>query len=159
MSALLAVLCRVLEKYLRVSKQPRDFGTGELLYPTEIHVVSAVAALGAVSVTEISEQFGTTRGAASQTVDKLVSKGLLAKRTDPAKRSRLIIEPTDKGRLAHLKHMEFHTERDKEFFDFIDNLTSEQKRTVHAFLENMDGWMASYLKESAQRQGENREQA
>ncbi|MGE4557573.1 MAG: MarR family winged helix-turn-helix transcriptional regulator [Desulfovibrionaceae bacterium] len=147
MPDVLSVLCRVLEKYLRVSKQPREFGTEELLYPTEIHVVSVVAALGAVSVTEISEQFGTTRGAASQMVDKLVSKGLLAKRTDPDKRSRLIVEATDKGRLAHAQHMKFHKERDKEFFHFIENLTPEQRRTVLAFLENMDGWMASYLKQ------------
>ena len=141
----LATLCTVLEKYTRISKMPFDFGIGEELFPQEIHLISAVAHTGRASVSELARRFGTTKGAASQMVGKLVDKGLLTKRRDPDKGSRLIIEPTDKGRAAHEGHMNFHKEHDRPFFDWLAGLCTEEYQFFSALCEKMDIWMDSYL--------------
>lgn len=141
----LSALCGVLEKYTRISRMPQDLGTGEILYPQEVHFVSAVAGSGGASVSELSERFGATMGAASQMVGKLAAKGYLTKRRDPAKGSRLIVEATDSGRAVHEAHMAFHAEHDKAFFSWLAGLCTEEYEVFAALCGEMDRWMDSYL--------------
>lgn len=144
----LSALCGVLEKYVRVSRTPVDFGGGEPLFPQEIHFVSACAWAGGASVSDLCRRFGTTRGAASQMVGKLVRKGLLAKRRDPEKGSRLIVEPTEKGLAAHRAHMAFHEVHDGRFLDFLAGLCTEEYEVFAALCGEMGRWMDSYLCET-----------
>ncbi len=141
----LRTLCRVLEKYTRVSRMPMDFGVDEPLFPSEVHMISAVHELGEASVSELGKQFGTTKGAASQMVDKLVAKGLLTKERDPEKRSRLIIRTTERGDTAHFNHTAHHNDNDREFFQFIEELPEDEYRTFDKLLTEMNRWMDSYL--------------
>ncbi len=146
MQPLLTSICGVLEKYTAISKEPMDFGMGEKLYPTEIHVLSAIADNGGSSVTDMAKQFGTTKGAASQITAKLTSKGYLKKEKDPEKGSRLLLTPTEKGLEAHKKHMEFHMKRDKDFFNYLSGLSDEQYSSFEDICRQMNIWMDSYLK-------------
>ncbi len=138
-------LCGVLEKYSRISKMPMDFGVNEPLFPSEIHLISAVAKQGTVNITELAATFGTTKGASSQMVAKLVSKGFLEKRPDPAKRSRTLVHLTEKGRAAHNNHMKFHRHHDKPFFDFLAALSPEEYETFKKLCNEMNRWMDTYL--------------
>lgn len=139
-------LCEVLEKYSRICRIPLDIGTGEKLYPQEVHVISAVVVSGHASVSELSARFGATKGAASQMVGKLVKKGFLTKRRDPDKGSRLIVEATDMGRSVHEAHMGFHAEHDKFFFNWLSGLCTEEYRVFSALCGEMNRWMDGYLK-------------
>ena len=141
----LSALCGALEKYSRIARMPLDLGTGETLYPQEIHVVSAVAGADGTSVSELSRRFGATKGAASQMVGKLVRKGYLTKRRDPHKGSRLIVEATEAGRAVHEAHMAFHAEHDRAFFSWLAGLCRQEYEVFAALCAEMDHWMDSYL--------------
>lgn len=141
----LAALPKVLDKYARISRMPFDFGMEKPLYPTEVHMVSEVAARGPVSVTELGRRFGVTKGAASQMVGKLVQKGLLSKRQDPEKGSRWLVEPTEKGRYVHNHHTAFHREHDKEFMEYLGRLSEAEFTTVASLFHRMERWLDSYL--------------
>jgi DNA-binding MarR family transcriptional regulator len=138
-------LGRAFEKYLSVNKMPLDFGVGEPLYPSEIHMISTVARKGVVNVTELARHLGKTKGAASQMVGKLVKKGLLSKSPDPEKKSRILVAATDKGRVAHEAHMEFHAAHDRLFIDYLAELAPEEYRTFSTLCRRMNAWMDSYL--------------
>lgn len=62
-----------------VMKQPRDYGTGELLNMVEIHTISMIAAEPGLCVSDIARKWNRTLGAASRNVDRLVSKGYVTK--------------------------------------------------------------------------------
>ncbi len=142
---LMSSLGSAFEKYISVSKSQKDFGIGEPLYPTEIHVLSAISENNGSSVTQIAKLFGTTKGAASQITAKLVAKGYLLKEKDPQKKSRLLLTPTEKGLEAHRIHMEFHMNKDKDFFEYLSGLNEEQFQTFKDFCRQLNLWMDSYL--------------
>lgn len=88
---------------------------GEQLHSSEIHLLLYVgeSERNRRNVTRISETFGITKGAVSQTLSRLVRKGLLTKEIDEANRNELNIHLTDKGRRAHRACLAIK----QEFFD------------------------------------------
>ena len=141
----LSFLARALEKYKRVEKIAHDFGVGETLYPSEIHMISTVATAGDVSITDLAEKFGNTKGAASQMVAKLVKRGFLEKSRDPVKKSRVLVTATPKGVRAHDHHMVHHAEHDKAFFTYLAKMNDEEYLVFDSLCRQMDLWMGSYF--------------
>ena len=137
---------RAMTKFSLVNRKAFDFGVGMKLYPAEIHMVTTVDMFGQVGVTELAEEFGTTKGAASQLVGKLVGKGLLIKDTDPDNRSRVIIRTTELGQKASKNHLDFHKEHDKEFLAYLGTLDDDSYETVSRLGKEMNCWMDRYLK-------------
>jgi DNA-binding MarR family transcriptional regulator len=87
---------------------PHDFDTGIPLYRTEIHTVRAIGDHPGINVTTLAERMGVTKGAASQTVSRLVKKGLVRK-VDAADNEReTLLALTDRGLRGHRAHERFH---------------------------------------------------
>jgi DNA-binding MarR family transcriptional regulator len=87
---------------------PFDFDTGVPLYRAEIHTVRAIGLSPGINVTTLAERMGVTKGAASQTISRLVKKGLVRK-VDAADNEReTLLALTDMGVRAHLGHERFH---------------------------------------------------
>jgi DNA-binding MarR family transcriptional regulator len=63
-----------------VHSTPYDYGCGELLYPAEIHTLDCIGSNPDITVTELAERMGVTKGAISQIKSKLFKKKLLLKR-------------------------------------------------------------------------------
>ncbi|BDQ33295.1 MarR family winged helix-turn-helix transcriptional regulator [Pseudodesulfovibrio portus] len=145
MQRLFSSLGFVLEKYVRVSKSPLTVAPDETLFPAEIHAVSWVAKNGPVGVTELGDAFGTTKGASSQMVGKLAERGFVQKEPDPEKRSRMLVTVTEKGRMAHERHMEFHMDHDRDFLQYLAALDTERFGVIEGFCRQMHVWMDSYL--------------
>ena len=139
------LLGRFMEKYVQISKQPVDFGTGEDLYPSEIHTLAVVCSHGSLGVTDLARATGVTKGAVSQLLSRLEDKGLVSRTQDPDNRSRIIIAPTDKGMAAQAGHMAFHREHDKEFLAFIASLPDEDYRVFQTLCIRLNQWMDTYL--------------
>lgn len=145
MRPVLQLLGRAMAKYSVIDRQPFDFGVGMELYPAEIHMVTTVDMLEGASVTELAREFNVTKGAVSQQVAKLVKKGLLEKKGDPANGSRVIITTTDLGKTASDNHLDFHREYDKAFHAYLGGLDSASYKGVAQLAEEMNKWMDSYL--------------
>ncbi len=143
----LATLSKILEKYLRISKMPHDFGVGELLFPSEIHLISTIAVQEKISVTELARQHGTTKGAISQVLGKLEKKGFVIRKTDPEKRSRVHVSVTDKGMTAHLEHYAYHSRHDADFIAYLAALNQNDYQCFSALCEEMNRWMNTYLEQ------------
>lgn len=139
------MLTSLLNKYARLSKNPIPFLQEEALFPAEIHAISAIAERREVNVTELANHVGTTKGAASQLVKKLTEKGFITKHQDPQKRSRTILRPTPKGLKAHISHMEFHMEHDKQFLDYLATLSPKEFSLFRDICSQMNLWMDSYF--------------
>jgi len=93
---LIDLFLKILHLYSVISRKPVDYGTGDLLYFTEIHTISVVGKNREVNMTRLAEMMGVTKGAISQTVKKLVNKNLILK-TNITNRKEVNLKLSDKG--------------------------------------------------------------
>lgn len=107
---------KILHLYSVISRKPVDYGTGDLLYFTEIHTISAIGRNREINLSRLSENMGVTRGAISQTVRKLVSKNLVVK--DNTNLKEFSLRLSDKGQAAYKGQMSFQ----REIFTFAETL-------------------------------------
>jgi DNA-binding MarR family transcriptional regulator len=86
---------------------------------------------GMSGVSEIGEQMGITNAAASQTVDRLVEKGLIQRTEDPNDRRAKCLELTIQGRALIDKGVNM---RSKWIENLADDLSVEQQKMITAAL-------------------------
>ena len=102
------MLDKVITRMTSMHADPEDFGTGVPLHRAEIHTVQAIGHKSGMNVTQLAERMGTTKGAASQMVSKLVRKGLVRKSYAPDNAKEVLLELTDLGRVGFETHEHFH---------------------------------------------------
>ena len=96
---LIDLFLRILHMYSVINRKPKDFGTGDLLYLTELHTLTMIAKNREVNLTGLAEIMGVTRGAISQTMRKLVSKNLVIKK-NVTNRKEFNLSLSEKGKLV-----------------------------------------------------------
>jgi DNA-binding MarR family transcriptional regulator len=91
-----------------------------------------------LSVTDIAEILGITKGAVSQTLKKLEKKGLVIKAADPLNQSRLLVDLTAKGKVAYYAHEHWHETMDGGFRDYFMSLPEDKLRFLDDFLLRLE---------------------
>lgn len=128
-------LLRILNKYVQNQKKPRYYGLEEMLYPSEVHLVTLVGSNPGLGVTQLALKGGVTKGAVSQMVHRLVNKGIMTKEQDPQSGTRVILKLTNKGKVAFYSHQRMHEDVDRELFAFIRDLRPAQVGVLKQFLD------------------------
>lgn len=129
LQTLIDLFLKILHLYSLISKKPKDYGTGDLLYFTEIHTITMVGKNRKINMTSLAGMMGVSKGAISQTIKKLVSKNLIVK-TNLNNRKEINLSLSEKGRLAFKGQKSMQ----KEIFTFASALynrgTPEQRELV-----------------------------
>ena len=94
---------------------PRTYGTGDILYMAEAHMIEMIGRLGRITTTELAEKTEKTKSAISQIINKLWKKGIVQREKNPESAKEIFISLTDKGRVIE----GFHSDFDKEAFKRI----------------------------------------
>lgn len=79
------------------TKKPHDYGTGEEYTSIEVHTLQDISKLPRVTVTDLAARYGKTKGAVSQIIKKLESKGLITRIASGENDNRCFFELTPKG--------------------------------------------------------------
>ncbi|MCD6346264.1 MAG: winged helix-turn-helix transcriptional regulator [Bacteroidales bacterium] len=127
-------LVRVLNKALANQRKPQRYGLEDMLYPAEMHMVMLIGQNPASGVTELAAKAGTTKGAVSQMIQRLVNKGLICKSSSPASGRRVFLELTNRGKVAFYSHERLHEESDRGLILFIERLHRDQVKVLEKFL-------------------------
>ena len=126
---LIDLFLKILHLYSVIGRKPKDYGTGDLLYFTEVHTITMVARNDEVNMTQLAEIMGVTKGAISQTIRKLVHKNLIL-RTNINNRKEVNLRLSEKGRDVLSAQESFQ----KEIFTFAGALyekaSAEDRETV-----------------------------
>jgi len=126
---LIDLFLKILHLYSVIGRKPKDYGTGDLLYFTEVHTITMVARNDEVNMTQLAEIMGVTKGAISQTIRKLVHKNLIL-RTNINNRKEVNLRLSEKGRQVLAAQESFQ----KEIFTFAGTLyekaSPEDRETV-----------------------------
>jgi DNA-binding MarR family transcriptional regulator len=114
---IIELFLKILHLYSVINRKPKDYGTGDLLYLTEIHTITVVAANEEINMTRLAEIMGVTKGAISQTIRKLVNKNLIIKQNADSKRE-YNLRLSEKGKIV----LEGQDSMQKEIFAFAATL-------------------------------------
>lgn len=114
---LIDLFLKILHLYSIINRKPKDYGTGDLLYFTEIHTISIVGENKEINMTQLAEMMGVTRGAISQTIHKLVHKNLILKSNSTNKKE-FNLKLSENGNVVYKGQESFQ----KELFTFAGSL-------------------------------------
>lgn len=130
-----------------LERQPRSYGTDELLSSSEIHLIEMIGEnQERLSVTDLARQMNVTKGAISQTLKRLELKGLTTKLGDPANGTRSIVRLTSKGKVAFYAHRHWHETMDGGYKEYFMNLDSSRLDFLLDFIERVEDFLGRVLK-------------
>jgi DNA-binding MarR family transcriptional regulator len=90
-----------------MEKEPKYYGTEELLYANEVHTLKMVAQQEGITQKELTEMMLRTKGATSVMIKKLEKKGLITREEDEKDARALRLYLTEKGKRVHQCHLEY----------------------------------------------------
>lgn len=94
-------------KLSELESTPRDYGTGELLYSSDIHTVLAVAQHRGCNLTELAEKLYVSKPAASKFVKKMIQSEYIKKEQQQDSAKEVAYYLTEKGESAVKAHKAF----------------------------------------------------
>lgn len=125
----------------QMEKTPKSFGTGEMISHSEIHLIEIIGDTKGLSVTDISRHLNITKGAVSQSLKRLETKGFTTKKSDPENLSRSIVMLTSKGQAAYWSHKHWHETMDGGFLKYLDELDDSTFTIIVNFLERVEDFL------------------
>jgi len=120
------------------SKQARDYGSGHLLYQSEIHTIQALGNHGEINASELAEILSVTNGAITQVIAKLVKKGLVEKYKLPDNKKEVYFKLTEEGHIADKGHTLFHKKTYQTVSSYLDQLEVDQVDIINDFFSKMN---------------------
>jgi DNA-binding MarR family transcriptional regulator len=123
LQSLIDQFLKILHLYSVIGRKPKNYGTGDLLFFTEIHTISMVGKNREINMTNLADLMGVTRGAISQTIRKLVSKELIIK-SNTTNRKEINLRLSEKGLIVYMGQESFQ----KELFTFAGTLYETASR-------------------------------
>jgi DNA-binding MarR family transcriptional regulator len=141
LQTLIDLFLKILHLYSVIGRKPKDYGTGDLLYFTEIHTITMVGKNKEINMTRLAEIMGVTKGAISQTIRKLVHKNLILKSNSTNKKE-FNLKLSQKGKTVYKGQESFQ----RELFEFAATLYEQAlpadrdmvKRLFIAISNNME---------------------
>lgn len=106
---------------------------GVTLYPSEIHLILTVARKPK-NASQMAEMLQVTKGAVSQTITRLVKKGVLVKEKDPFKNNELTLSFTPKGERILQQYRERDKGTDKKLMEHIASYKKHEQEIIARFL-------------------------
>lgn len=139
--AIIGKFSRIVKLWTELEKKPRSFGIDEDLHSSQIHMIEVIGQNRDFSVSDVAANLGVTKGAASQTMKKLESKGLIRKDPDPSNSSRMLVTLTNKGKVAYFAHEHWHETMDDGFREYFTGLSPDKIQIMDEILTRVEAFL------------------
>ncbi len=116
---------------------PKDFGTGDLLFSSEIHTLEAIGKHVNINLTELADTLAISKSGTSKAVKKLMDKALIVKRSYDNNKKEVLFSLTDKGLIAFKAHAEFEEKSFMSIFELLKSLEEDQVEFLELFLHDL----------------------
>ncbi|MEA4872823.1 MAG: MarR family transcriptional regulator [Synergistaceae bacterium] len=131
---------RLIIQLKQLERTPRKYGGAGALTPSEVHVIDAIGCGYGISMGKLAAYLGVSKGAVTQIVKRMESKGFVERSTNPDDFRSVIVSLKEKGVIAYKVHKEMHVEfyrklrekisqRDIDTFEFALRLFDEVLRS------------------------------
>jgi DNA-binding MarR family transcriptional regulator len=123
---------KILQAYSVIERKPKDFGTGDLLFVSEIHSIAIIGANPEINATQLADSMGVTKGAISQIVKRLLFKRYIVKYNNKNKKV-INLSLSDKGFQIFQAHEAF----EKRIFGFAEAIYNEASVADRALVKRL----------------------
>jgi DNA-binding MarR family transcriptional regulator len=130
-------MIRLINKVNQANKLPRDYGTGSILYQSEIHIIGAINNHGSVNASELASILGITNGAITQVTSKLIKKGLIEQYRMPNNKKEVYYQLTNLGKIANNEHANSRKERYRNIGQYLNGLSPDNIKVINTFIDKM----------------------
>jgi phenylacetate-coenzyme A ligase PaaK-like adenylate-forming protein/DNA-binding MarR family transcriptional regulator len=143
----LNTLIRIIEKYNLLEKNPRVFGGGITVYPSQMRVIDLAGRCPGINITELARRLEITRASASELAARLVNGGLIRKGRDEGNNKEVALYITDDCRpiFEEINH------RHAKMFAELNSLLAARNETdfdsVITVLQKIDSFLAAFIAE------------
>ena len=134
-------LIRLTTKLFTAMKQPKKFGTDNILYASEIHTIEMIGNHPGITATELAERQGIYKSALPKLIHKLVQKDLVYRYQEANNKKNILLDLTGKGRIAFQQHFKFHQTFDIRIMEKINSLTPEEYLFLCDMLEEIEQYV------------------
>ena len=121
-------LLQIVDRFNKQHKKGQDFGSGDLLFPSEIHTIKAIGDHENINITDLAATLKVTKPTISERVKKLERLDLIQRQDAADNRKTVILHLTDRGWLAHKGHETHHKKMFAQFQEHFGRQTSDQIR-------------------------------
>lgn len=125
----LETVYRIMNLYNQKTRVPKHYGTEDLLYPAEVHLLELIGSGDGITTTQLAERLAITKGAVSQTTARLLDKQLVLKTPAPGQRREQLFTLSEKGNIVYRHHRQLHQSM-LERVEAVWRLLPQESRTV-----------------------------
>lgn len=129
---------RLINKYNQKTKTAKQYGTDDLLYSAEVHMIEMIGSYEKITTTKLAEILGITKGAVSQITRKLLEKNLIEKAPSNEKSNEIFISLTDKGRIVYSYHRGMHEDMLRKIDLVLCDIPDEGKKALDKIIQVID---------------------
>lgn len=133
---------RIINKYNQKTKTAKHYGTEDLLYPAEVHMIEIIGSHKSITTTKLAQVLSITKGAVSQVTRKLSEKNMIVKEPSKEKTNEVSISLTTKGKNVFEYHQDMHKEMLVKLDLILNDLPEESKnamdRMIRVIEESLD---------------------
>jgi DNA-binding MarR family transcriptional regulator len=138
---IMELFIQAVHQYNALEKIPVKVGEKHDLYHSERHFLDKFGDHPGVNITEFARAVGITKGAVSQVVKKLETKGLVRRFKGSGNDKEVFIELTRAGRDIYVRHKKTNEDTIKPLIEKLRQYPDDKVE----FLISMFGWINDYL--------------
>lgn len=116
---------RLINKYNQKAQKPKSYGSNDVLYVAEVHMIDTIGRYEEINTTRLAELLGITKGAVSQTTSKLCKKNLIEKQPSKERKNEVQIRLTSTGKSVYDYHRKLHKDMQECITETIDSMSPE----------------------------------
>ena len=135
------ILHSIIHKSSILMAQPRPFGTDDLLYSSEIHMIDVIGRQPGICVTEIAQKLDITKGAVPKMIRKLIQKDMIYRYQAPENKKMVLFNLTDKGEIAFQAHVTFHEELDQNIIRKFDVMPEKECQQFKDIMHDIESYI------------------
>lgn len=127
-----------MEMFKILESTPRDFGSGDLLYKSEVHTLSSIGHNPGINLTSLSVEMNVSKSAISKFVGKLLDKNLIEKTIEEYNKKEVAFNLTPKGQTVFQGHEAFRQSNFSGIDELLANLKEEERIFLTKFFKDLN---------------------
>jgi len=136
---------RMINKFNQIEKGARNYGTGMLLYPSEIHLIQSIGKNPGINATALAQKQEISKAAISQQLRKLEKKNLITRFKESSNDKTVRVKLKIEGEVAFKGHENFHSVMDSVLIQKINELPPHYIDAFENLLDEINQYADSLL--------------
>jgi DNA-binding MarR family transcriptional regulator len=143
---LLSTLTTITKKINLMEKNPRVYGKGLMVYPSQIHAIVAIGHKPGINITELAELLEVTKASASEVITKLEKNGLVRKTRDAGNNKEVLLHITSECRVILEDVDRRHEKMFRDFESILGELDETSYGVVIRVLKRVEFHLDEYIR-------------